>query len=167
MKKIIYIDNSENDEGDFHYARQTLKQFGILQKFGNKIETIYNLGNLLSANLKEMQKLIFNPEIIICTWSSYTRYNETDSKNQILYFLIQAAIENVKDKIYICCTGYLKEMLENHVKESTETFNIFQAIETNFILTKDENFTLKRLRIDLKGKDKECFKYENFNIDLL
>lgn len=160
MKNLIFIDNDpeKNSLEDLEEIQTKLEVWiGLPEEITNSIKTVSNF-TFLKKN--EAFSILFNPQNCILSWSMYTAAHY-GSLYQMIGFLSSAGSNEVRDMVYISCSGHLKKALERSVKDMKKgVFELLNAIETNHILTFSEQGKLVRLRVDLKGLYQDHFKEE-------
>lgn len=166
MKKLIFIDNDSErnvkEFGELDYALDFLELHGLLEKFG-EVTPVFDFYSTVSEDYA--YELLFDQDNIICTWSVYSN-GGSRSLAQLMNYLRTAGISEVKDRIYIDTSGQIVKALNNNFKDYNQYYNIFHAIETNYILTNVTN-ELKRVRVQFKGADKDIFITEEFDKSLI
>lgn len=158
MKKLIFLENGFEQEAieGSNYLKRKLYRSGFPQE---QLEQMEIISDFVRVDQDRKLEILFNKENVICTWSVYV----DDSLSQLFKYLSSAGRNFIKNQIYIDGTGLLLETLNINFDETDEVLNIFNAIETNNILTYDKEDNLVRLRVELKGKNSSYFKYEPVN----
>lgn len=168
MKKLIFIDNDNQKNSDlyddFGRVEDFLNNNGILPMFNNEIEEKYDMQTILNEDKDAAMQLLFDPNTIICTCSVYSA-GYPHSLFQLLNYLQAAGRNEVKNKVYIDCSGMILEALNRNIRDAKLPLPILQAIETNYILTNVKN-KIERVRVDLKGYFKDTFKTEEIDVPL-
>lgn len=164
MKKLIYIDNSTNQEEIkktvSFYAYQTL--FGNVDESLKKqlkrsdIEIISGFGRL---DRDKQIDALFREDQIILTWSVYSRGFDGDSKAQLEKFLKSAGRNDIRDRVYMDLSGEIIEALSSSV--ISKDIDLLCGISNNFIITKPQDSRSKgfsRIIIDLSAGKYDCIK---------
>jgi hypothetical protein len=163
MKKLIFIDNDNLGKAkeDVDDVKIKLELYGILKE--EYVETISIISDFSRMDKDEAYKLLFSTDNCICSWSMYTA-NHYGSLYQLLNFLKAAGEYEIKNKVYIDCSGMLPKALEGELKNSKHAVAILNAIETNYIISfSHEREKPFRVRVDLKGFYENIFKFEDVN----
>lgn len=170
MKKLIFVDNDRITESaeDLSNVESFLEIHGGLSELETStIEIVSDFHNLTK---EEAYKILFSPENCICTWSMYTA-NHYGSLQQLFSFLISAGRNRIENMIYLDTSGQIQKTLERNYEFSKTAENLlylFQAIETNYIISTDiSEGVCFRLRLDLKGMGMGIFKREEVNLNEL
>lgn len=163
VKKIIYIDNDHKKRAleDLDIVKDRLEAFaGIKNEVLDSIQVIHGFSQ---ENQQDMFKLIFSGSVAIATFSMYT-HGHYNSASQFLRFMFTAATSEVKNIVYIDGSGQLIEFLQATLRNDYKfAMAILQAIETNYIITFD-NDEMFRIRVDLKGMYNDIFKKEKVDL---
>jgi len=165
MKKIIFIDNDSQRYseglGDLDHVTNLLEANGFFQFFKEEeIIPIYDFYR--DVDKEKAYELLFDNNNVICTYSMYsaTHYN---SLEQLFTYLIAAGINEIKNMVYIDCSGQIVKALNRNLRDVKQLAPVICAIETNYILTV-EDATIKKVKVQFKGLYDDCIVLENFDI---
>jgi hypothetical protein len=162
MKNLIFVDNDlpKNAAEDLDMIKDALEAFaGFPQEQLDRITTIANFNTVPHADTK---KLIFDPNNCILTFSMYTHHYI--SYNQLVGLLTSAGINEVSNCTYVDVSGKIKNILRSDLKEWKGALAAMNAIETNYIITRNEDMEFCRLRISLTGYFDTPFRLEEFDL---
>lgn len=164
MKNLIFLDNdSKSDdlhEMGLHHTQRMLFRAGFDRDYVSNIRVIDNFSSMPQA---EKLPLLFNPQNIIVTYSSFTA-NHENSLGQLREFLRAAGSNNVKGVTYINTSSFLAKAAEDLFREDRGAYDMMQAFATNTIIDTDEGGKVAQLIIDLKGRHESPFKRVEINV---
>jgi|GEM_PF-3136465 len=160
--RVVFIDNDHKERAkeDCRHATQAL-YFGLEDEPDVTPEIISDFRHL---DREEKGKLIYDPEIIILTYSMYT-WNHYNSLGQLYYFLVSCAKNEIKGKLYINTSSYTVRAIEDILRSDKyeNQYAVLCTLATNYIITtidSDTDMGFYRLVPDLKGYWDDPLKLE-------
>lgn len=164
MKKLIFIDNDNERlaQEDSDLVKDRLESAGLSE---NSVKSLQIISSFHNIEKDEMYKILFSKDNCICTWSMYTG-SHFGSLFQMLGLLGAAGRNQIKDMIYLDCSGMIQEVLERNLRERKDVYAILNAIQTNYIITFKEGKPV-RLVVDLKGYLESPLKLKTINLSKL
>lgn len=159
MKKLIFLENDyqcPSSDEDLRSAKRQLKNFGLSIELINDIKIIYQFKTL---SKEEKHNIVFDENNILITHSVYTDGSDTD----FMYLVAGAARNQINNITYIDTSGSLIRFLNEELKNYNDIlFGIICGINTNIILTRDENLKLKRIKINISGYYDDVVTLEDY-----
>lgn len=163
MKRLIFIDNEFQDKAsdNLDFAYRNLKHIGAVDLKRDEITLVSEFHHKES----EFEDSLFDTDNVIITWSMFTD-NHYGSYDQVCGFMVHAGLAEIKGKIYINTSSYLRETMERAIEHYNQSVYILRCIENNYIIHYDEHETkFVRLRVDLNSSD--FLKGEDINLSEL
>ena len=166
MKKLIFIDNDSQERAkeDVSNIQRKLELWGGLPS--DYVETVEIVSDFSNIPKEDAYKILYSKDNCVCSWSMYTA-NHYGSLYQLMYFLRSASVNEIKDLVYIDCSGMILKAIEGELRsERTDVLHILNAIETNNIISfdTDNDYKCYRLRVKLKGSDLSPFSKQNVDL---
>jgi hypothetical protein len=147
-KELIFIDNEREVEAieNKHIAQRRLAFHGGLSIDAlNTMQSIYNF----HAVQNKVEEQMFDINNAVVTYSMFTE-NHFGSYDQLCDFMVIAGLQELKGKILINTSTYLRDALERAIEHYNQSVYIIRCIETNYIIHYDSDIEqFKRLRFDM------------------
>lgn len=151
MKQLIFIDNDLEEKAGNNLAT-ACRTIRFNSNYAIKREDVKLIPEFHKIE-KQFEDKMFDVENVIITWSMFTD-NHFSSYGQICDFMVMAGLSEVKNKIYINTSTYLKEALTRAIEHYNESVYIIRCIENNYIIHYDEDEEkFFRLRFNLHNDD--------------
>jgi hypothetical protein len=167
MKQLVYIDNDNRNDHmfsvGFNHTHHTLIRAGFDRDTVSNMKVVDNFSSL---SQKEQTDILFNPQNIIVSYSSYTA-NHENSYGQLREFLCMVGRNEITGLTYINTSSYLEEAAIRLFREEKGVYDIMQAFAINTIIDADDHAKLAHLTIELKGRYKSPFKRAPLDIEAI
>jgi hypothetical protein len=158
--KLLFIDNDidcEDSQRDVKKVKRLLSNHGCDRESLDNMKLVFDFRNLKK---QEQISLLADEEYIIVTYSMFTsvHYN---SQGQLQHFLELFGRNNIKDRTYIDCSGYLYEAIERAIRDSESQLDILVAIQTNTIIGKNDEQEFHKVELRLEDQYSKLLKQGN------
>lgn len=151
MKTLIFIDNDLEEKAKDNLA-MACRTINYNSNYEIKRDEVKLISEFHKVE-KQLEDKMFDTENVIITWSMFTE-NHFGSYDQICDFMVMAGLSEVKNKIYINTSTYLKETLTRAIEHYNQSVYIIRCIENNFIIHYDEDEEkFFRLRFNMHNDD--------------
>lgn len=151
MKTLIFIDNDLPKKADENRGHA----YHMLKGYGNLKIKVTDLKLIPEFHKKEseLQDQMLDNSNVVVTWSMFTE-NHFGSYDQLCDLMVMGGLTEMKDKIYINTSTYLKYALGRGMEHYNQGIYIAKCIQNNFIIHYDEKESaFFRLKIDLNSDD--------------
>ena len=166
MKDLIFLENDYKcpDSDDcISNAKRQLYRFQFTKEQIERMNIVYQFGLL---EKEEKYNIIFDTSKILVTHSVYIQGSDSD----FVYLTAATSRNGIKDLIYIDTSGAIVKFLNRRLKDFMDNpYQVFLhsvcGINSNFILTRDEDLNLKRVKIEFKRYYDDIVTLEDFNFN--